>query len=85
MTEETWVRHLKAEDVLELQSLMLLLAGRDIEGRESAFKGMLKILNPVVVGVFIMEAVKPAYVILEALDARDWDITEYDKSTGVKQ
>jgi len=51
MTEKTWVRHLKAEDILDLQSLMLLLAGQDMEERESAFKGMLEILNPVVVGV----------------------------------
>jgi hypothetical protein len=77
MTEETWVRHLKEEDILELQSLMLLLAGRNIEERESAFKGILEILNPVVVGVRIMEAVKPAYVISEALEARDWDITQF--------
>ena len=74
MTEQNWVRHLKAEDIVEIQSLMLLLAGRDMEEREAAFKGMLEILNPVVVGVRIMEAVKPAYVISEALEARDWDV-----------
>jgi len=77
VTEENWVRHLNAEDILDLQSLMLLLAGRNLEERESAFKGMLEILNPVVVGVRIMEAVKPAYVISEALEARDWDITQF--------
>ena len=77
MTDNNWVRHLTAEDILDLQSLMLLLSGRDIEERESAFKGMLEILNPVVVGVRSMEAVKPAYVISEALEAQDWGVIQF--------
>ena len=87
MTENNWVRHLTAEDILDLQSLMLLLAGRDMEERESAFKGILEIMNPVVVGVRSMEAIKPAYVISEAIAAeydgphiQRWDC-EYDGDT----
>ena len=60
MTDELWVRHLKASDILDLQSLMVLLAGRDKEEREAAFKGILEIMNPVVVGVRSMEAIKPS-------------------------
>jgi hypothetical protein len=77
MTDKTWVRHLKAEDVLNLQSLMLLLAGRDMEERESAFKGILEILNPVVVGVRSMEAVKPAELISKELVSRDWSEDDF--------
>jgi len=77
MTDTTWVRHLKAEDILELQSLMVLLAGQDIEEREAAYQGMLEILNPVFAGVRSMEAVKPAYVISAALEDRNWTAGQF--------
>jgi plasmid maintenance system antidote protein VapI len=56
---------------------MLLLAGRDIEERESAFKGMLEILNPVVGGIRSMEAIKPAELISEALKDRNWNVDNF--------
>lgn len=80
-TEQPWVRHLTASDVLDLQSLMLLLAGRDKEERESAFKGILEIMNPVVVGVCSVEAIKPSVA------SQFWrDIQyAYDKAKGLNQ
>jgi hypothetical protein len=77
MANRTWVRHLNAEDILELQSLMVLLAGRDIEEREAAYQGMLEILNPVVVGVRSMEARKPNFVISAALEERNWTVEKF--------
>ena len=75
--DELWVRHLKASDILDLQSLMVLLAGRDKEEREAAFKGILEIMNPVVVGVRSMEAIKPSDVIWEAIEDRNWSAENF--------
>jgi plasmid maintenance system antidote protein VapI len=77
MTNRLWVRHLNAEDILELQSLMVLLAGRDMEEREAAFKGMLEILNPVADGVRSMLTVKPSFFISAALEERNWTVEKF--------
>ena len=77
MADELWVGHLKASDILDLQSLMVLLAGRDKGEREAAFKGILEIMNPVVVGVRSMEAIKPSVAIEESLDDRAWSVTNF--------
>lgn len=77
MADELWVGHLKASDILDLQSLMVLLAGRDKEEREAAFKGILEIMNPVVVGVRSMEAITPSDVIFESLEDRNWSVENF--------
>ena len=78
MADELWVGHLKASDILDLQSLMVLLAGRDKEEREAAFKGILEIMNPsVAVGVRSMEAIAPSDVISEALEDRAWSAENF--------
>jgi hypothetical protein len=77
MADELWVGHLNASDILDLQSLMVLLAGRDKEEREAAFKGILEIMYPVVVGVRSMEAIKPSVVISEALEDRTWSAENF--------
>jgi hypothetical protein len=77
MADELWVGHLKASDILDLQSLMVLLAGRDKEEREAAFKGILEIMNPSVAGVRSMKAIKPSDVISESLGDRNWDVENF--------
>ena len=81
MADECWVRHLTASDILDLQSLILLLAGRDKEEREAAFKGILEIMNPVVTGIRSVKAINPSVA------SQFWrDIQyAYDKAKGLNQ
>lgn len=77
MTEKPWVRHLTASDILDLQSLMVLLIGRDKEEREAAFKGILEIMNPVVTGIRSVEAINPSVAIQDVLEDRNWSIDNF--------